>query len=385
MNEFYQKALLKDHDRYPVYDWVIKNHFRGQPVNILDIGATRFSHPSNISGDGGSSIYWADYIAEHGGHLTIVDIDPIALQRNQEILSDFIGKIKVSFVCNDGVLFLRKNNNFDFIYLDGGDSPDEAYEEFRAVNLTKSKILCDDFNSKGIRLSLDYPFYRLFEVNWLHRMAFYDKVENEPTYKIGQVDLLYNREDVNSAWLNERSVELALGRYFAEKHNNNIIELGAVCNQYSFFKQWPIVDPYDKYEQCIRNDILDFDYTDKNVLSISTIEHCGVDGGYDRDKDINKSIQGLEKIIKEAKNYLITWPINAHNELDNFLAKSLNIPYTILKRKEYRGPKNEWIEDKNIENFKLPYGHLSYGLYGNALAVCVVSNLPEIIKGHDKK
>ncbi|MEK6882808.1 MAG: hypothetical protein AABY22_24505, partial [Nanoarchaeota archaeon] len=95
---------------------------------------------------------------------------------------------------------------------------------------------------------------------------------NDQTFKIGSLELDYIREDKNFAWRNCRSVELALGKWFAEKYNNEIVELGAVSYQYSFFKNWEVIDPYDEgYKNCIRKDILDYDYTNHTNHVIHTL------------------------------------------------------------------------------------------------------------------
>jgi hypothetical protein len=126
--------------------------------------------------------------------------------------------------------------------------------------------------------------------------------------------------------------------------------------------------------------LMDYDYTDCNLLSISTLEHCGLDTGYNQPQAEDLAQRGLEKIIKQSRNYLITFPIGANRFLEDYVKKS-DLPYTILRRTNFRGEVNNWVEDKNLDNFFLNYGHFEQklNLYGNSLAIVVISSEAEIV------
>lgn len=124
--------------------------------------------------------------------------------------------------------------------------------------------------------------------------------------------------------VNERGLEIALGLDFLQKHQN-IIEVRAVMPYYSVCSH-PVVDPYDpiKYDNLIKKDAEEFNFTDKSVLCISTIEHMGKQD-YSQETVIDplKSIRFLKKILSEAKSFLITWPVGANKNLDAYIALQL--------------------------------------------------------------
>lgn len=379
MNDFLTKAIVTKHDRRPAFDIALSS-LKDEPANILVIGAERAEVPESIFGDGFFSLYAAMYVEKHGGKLTIVDIDPLAMQRCMAIMSDFVGKIDLNILSGDGINWID-NCNWDLIYLDGDDDPNSMYEQFKKVDRTTTAILADDWHGKGLRIRKDFQDFELLKCNYIHEMAFYPKIEgNLESFKIGEITMPYVRERPNMAWYNERSMELGLGKYFSEKFNGDIVEIGDVSYQYSYFKDWPVIDCAPVYSKAIRKSVLDpdVDLTGKNVLSISTIEHVGEGSYNDGVQDLGLACDALSKIAKQAKNYLITFPIGANRKLEMW---SRAFPYTIMKRVEQRGSVNNWVEDRDHKHFRKTYGHFGYGLsyYGNALYVVVVSNIPEIV------
>lgn len=394
MNQYYTKFKENKTVRTPIFQWVADNILDYvECPSILEIGAIR---PNNLDpdlslfSDGYSSFFWAEYLDKRNcGKLTIVDIDTTTVQNAKYILENFVNMgVQVEFVCDDGMNWVNKDG-FSLVYLDGPDNIHLTYEMYKKIPRLQTAILCDDANfspenlGKCYRLRQDYPNYKLFKLeNTAHEMILYPKIiGNNEQFKIGKLELNYFRGNHgNREYVNERSVEIALGDYFYNKFNNQVVELGAVMPTYRYTVGATIVDPYDPYPGCVRVDGLEYDYTNQNVFSCSSIEHIANDTSYDKQVDLTKAIKVLEKIVQTAKNYLITWPIGAHSGLDNYL-KTSTLPYTIMRRENVRDEVNNWIENKNLVNFDLPYGHFEYCLnyYGNALCIAVVSNLSEFV------
>ena len=188
--------------------------------------------------------------------------------------------------------------------------------------------------------------------------------------KINNTSFDYFKHNYNSTWTNERHIEVSLGIYFLNKFNFNCIEIGAVMPHYDYISKL-VIDPRDDYQNCYRINALDHSYINENVLSISTIEHFKIDEFNRTDYD---SIICLYKIINEAKNYLITWPIGYNKILDNF-TKLSNIPRFIIKRKNIE---NEWEIDEDVNNFDYIYNDASKPIvtgFPCANALCIVTNL----------
>lgn len=387
MNKYYKKALETQHDRRPVFERVIRDYLsKIETPQILEIGCSRNLDENSIYGDGYSSLYWCDFLLKHGkGKLTIVEIDPAALESCKLILSDFIGKIDLEFICDDG-LNGYTTQDFDLYYLDGGDQEWQTFEMFKKINLRKGMVLLDDFNYGGKcdRIRSYYPFYELIQVNHIHQMGIFNKIENygDKSFKIGELELDYYRGwRGNREASNERAPEAALGKWFLNKYlPSTIAEMGAVLPYYVDEINHIVVDPYDNWIGCQKIDGALYDYKNKNVISLSSLEHVGFDEGYER-KENNKAIKLLEKIVNEADNYLIEWGIGQHPILDEYVQNSNHLKYKIMVRENFRGIINNWKEDNNKDNFYLPYGSVDMGVdfYGNSLALVVVSNIPEII------
>jgi hypothetical protein len=146
---------------------------------------------------------------------------------------------------------------------------------------------------------------------------------------IGTVEILpWTKIDYNNTPHSERMVEIPLLLWF--KNNfKDFVEIGAVSPYYTSVKH-PVYDPFDPYEGSIREPAEDLNYTGKNVLSISTIEHIGR-GDYNQEKESGKALKVLEKIVQESESYLITWAANQNEELDEYAEKHCYAPGNFFK------------------------------------------------------
>lgn len=190
--------------------------------------------------------------------------------------------------------------------------------------------------------------------------------------KLNNINFEYFRHSYNETWTNERYIEVPIGIYFLNKFKLNCIEIGAVMPYYGYLSKI-IIDPYDSFDGCLRINALDYSYISENVLSISTIEHFKIDERNRTDKD---SIFMLNKIIQEASNYLITWPVGYNLILDNYVEQS-DIKYKILRRINYD---NEWeiVNDSKKLNYiyNKPTNNIKSG-FPFANAIVIVTNLEE--------
>lgn len=136
----------------------------------------------------------------------------------------------------------------------------------------------------------------------------------------------------NSPAGNERRIELPVGMWFINEYKDNLIEIGEVLPFYGQ-KNHTVYDLVKESEVTIIKDALDVDYTDCNVVSLSTIEHIGK-GDYGHAAESGKAARVYDKIKKEAKNYLISFPIGYNRELEKHLTDN-NEKYIIMKRDEH--------------------------------------------------
>ena len=385
-NHWYRQAFEVDHARRYVFIETLEA-FKGKPISILEIGCSGdIADPNAIYGCGNSSVYYAEYIRKFGGELTIVDVDSVRLDNCKVILKDFIdNNVKINLVLGDGLDWAKKPG-YDYIYLDAGPEEWKTYEMFKSIDLTKCCVLLDDANeghgNKCHRVRTYHPEGIVLKCGTSHEMLFYPRLKSwgNNTFKIGSLEIPYYRGwHGNREAMNERAPEIGLGNYFLDKFED-VIEVGAVMPYYGRTKHI-VFDPYDNHPICNKVDVFNGDYNQRNVLSISTLEHVRFDGGYEKDKDVNASFEAIQKIIKESKNYLITVPMWAHTTLLEQIYKS-DLKYKILRRDDKRGFVNNWSEVTNTEeNMFEVYGYYEYGLdfYGNSICICVLSNLKEIL------
>jgi len=129
--------------------------------------------------------------------------------------------------------------------------------------------------------------------------------------------------------VNERGVEIILGSMFGHNNQNNFIEVGAVLPYYLKDIYHEVIDPYDPYDKCIRIDAESYDFTDKNVLCISTIEHMGTEDYGNKDVDQQKPIRFLDKLYSESNKFLATFPLGSNKFLDEYIFNYSNLRYKV--------------------------------------------------------
>lgn len=196
------------------------------------------------------------------------------------------------------------------------------------------------------------------------------------TYKIGQLELAYCRATFNKTYGNERATEVPLGEYFLNKFGNDVVECGSVMLYYGWDAHI-IIDLTDQHPKIHRINALDCHYNGFDVLCLSTIEHFmkrEYNNGSDQD-----SIIFLNKIVSEARNYLITFPCCYNEFLDEYV-KNSNINRVLLKR---ISKENEWVQDFDIKNMDYPFAHcdgrVPDGKWNNANAIVIITNLSELL------
>lgn len=156
-----------------VFSYVI-NKLPEQPINILEIGTTRNCNSIGRFSDGWSTFFWIERLIKYGGRLDIVDISKEATENVFNMIKSLSGDFKVDIYNDDGLAFLKKNNDYDLIFLDGGDDPSQTLDQFLSIDKNKTKfILCDDFTTKGKILRMIEPIFLSFVWRDSHEMALY--------------------------------------------------------------------------------------------------------------------------------------------------------------------------------------------------------------------
>jgi predicted O-methyltransferase YrrM len=143
-----------------------------KPAKILEIGTSRSLNGK--AGDGWSTLFWCEYVAQYGGELNVCDVDQAAINVSKLLTENYHSSINVNFFCEDGIKYI--DNTYDLIFLDGSDCPYQMLEQFEKIDRTKTIILCDDFHVKGTVVREKYKDFKLIKVNEIHEMTIYNKI-----------------------------------------------------------------------------------------------------------------------------------------------------------------------------------------------------------------
>lgn len=146
MNKYYEAWKSMECERDPIFYKTLAL-LEQKPANILEIGCARSLDMGSKRGDGVSSLFFAEYCRNFGGHLTIVELDAGNLENCKIITEDF--KDIITYINDDGIQYLKNHKDFDYIYLDAGDDPNLACLMFEEVDRKRSIVVMDDFNGPG--------------------------------------------------------------------------------------------------------------------------------------------------------------------------------------------------------------------------------------------
>lgn len=140
----------------------------------------------------------------------------------------------------------------------------------------------------------------------------------------------------NTTALNERAVELAMAHGFvlAREHDlhpapaaeagvlGRCLEVGNVLSHYEDYIILPprrIVDRFEEAPGVENIDVFDIEGTYDTIISISTIEHVGVDDGTDSPMGAFHAITHLRQRLAPGGRFFCTFPTGWNRRLDIFL------------------------------------------------------------------
>ena len=132
----------------------------------------------------------------------------------------------------------------------------------------------------------------------------------------------------NTTALNERAVELAMVQQFLIMRHNwegrlgEVLEVGNVLSHYEDSISLPsrrIVDRFEVAPGVENIDVFDIKGTYDTIISISTIEHVGVDDGTDSPIGAFHAITHLRQRLAPGGRFFCTFPTGWNRRLDIFL------------------------------------------------------------------
>lgn len=169
----------------------------------------------------------------------------------------------------------------------------------------------------------------------------------------------------NQAYANERIIEIPLALSHIKK-TKQILEVGRVLTHYTT-QTWNVVDKFEVGSDVINQDILDFHPKSRfdQIISISTVEHIGVDDTTNNPLLGVKAIEKMKTLLTKHGNLLITIPIGYNQSLDKYLFSHPTLFTTAYGMKRIT-PWNTWkqvpLEEIQNSRYGWPFNNAN-GLF----------------------
>jgi hypothetical protein len=220
---------------------------------------------------------------------------------------------------------------------------DSVFE--KAGKASKEKGACYVIRS-GIKIVINWLWYYYYKHRPQRTFVFQGK-----TYK-------YFYHPYATTWRNERAVEVPIIWDIVKKYSGKkILEVGNVLSHY-FPVNHSILDKYEKADDVINQDVVDFRSSKKYdlIASISTLEHVGLDEDSREPMKILRAIENLKTLIVPKGKMIVTLPLGFNPVMDRLL-KEDKMQFTKRYCLKRISKDNEWIEVnwEDIKNARYNY------------------------------
>ena len=162
----------------------------------------------------------------------------------------------------------------------------------------------------------------------------------------------------NATWKNERAVEIPIIWKIVKKYRKQqILEVGNLLSHY-FPVKHDILDKYEKVNNVINQDAVDFRPSKKYdlIVSISTLEHIGWDETPRNPAKILSAIQNLKNLLTPQGRMVVTLPLGYNNYLDELLRDG-KISFAEKYYLKRISKNNKWTEVDWIDDQEVKYGY----------------------------
>jgi hypothetical protein len=169
-------------------------------------------------------------------------------------------------------------------------------------------------------------------------------------------------------WLNERAVEVPIVKRVVDAHRGErVLEVGNVLSHY-YPVDHAVVDKYERGHGVLNVDVVDLrpDPRYDLIVSISTIEHVGVDEQPREPAKAMRAVERLTGLLEPGGKLLMTVPVGYNRELDRAI-RERRLPLTRVAALR-RTASNRWEEVEPDEAWDAEYDFLLYA--AQAIVVC---------------
>lgn len=187
------------------------------------------------------------------------------------------------------------------------------------------------------------------------------------TFAYGGARYEYLAHRHNYTWLNERAVEVPIGRAaVAAAGAGRVLEVGNVLAHYGPVSH-PVVDRYERAPGVINAGVLEFEEDGFDlILSISTLEHVGWD---ERPRDpgaAERAFNHLAGLLAPGGRLVATFGVNYNSALDEAVRDG-RLGLTELRALRRGERRNVWSEVDPSDVWDAPYDWLLCTAHGIVL------------------
>lgn len=180
----------------------------------------------------------------------------------------------------------------------------------------------------------------------------------------------YWRHRYNHTWLNERAVEVALARDQLQgaATGARILEVGNVLAHYEPVDHL-VVDKYEQADGVLNVDVADLrtDGSFDLILSVSTLEHVGLDEDVLDPAKPGRAIEMLKGLLAPGGRLWVTIPVGYNLDLDAQLRDD-SLGFTALAALRREPTRNAWRQVPVAEVWAAEYDRLLYTAHGLVVA-----------------
>jgi SAM-dependent methyltransferase len=173
------------------------------------------------------------------------------------------------------------------------------------------------WRERGVYFILRRSWCRLIYPYWLYRAFFTGR-----RFSLADQQYRYVYQRYNTAWRNERSVEIAVAAAeLARFQGQRVLEVGNVTAHYLpgvvAGTSHTVVDKYEVADGVDNEDVATYDADEFDLIfSISTMEHVGWDESPRDPTKVLRAIDNLKHLVKPGGHLLISVPLSHNPTLD---------------------------------------------------------------------
>lgn len=150
-------------------------------------------------------------------------------------------------------------------------------------------------------------------------------VQPRRSFTLGGEKYSYCAGGYNSAWHNERTVEIAIALHHLRRHRDSrVLEIGNVLSYYTTVRH-DVVDKYEVAPGVVNADVMDYDATEPYdlIVSVSTLEHVGWDEDIDDWTKPVRAVTHLVGLLGPDGTLVVTLPVGYNPHVDKALRDGL--------------------------------------------------------------